>query len=187
MPARNPCITDKRAKAWMLYGIPVVFIIGGLTHFTFELSGENPFVGILSPVNESVWEHLKMSFWPLFIWWLLGYLPLSKRDGFSAASWFSSCAAALYLCQLFIVSFFYTYTGALGTESLIVDIISMLFGLTAAQVLAYHMYRFGRFKKSCLIYSMFAIALLTAAFIVFTFAPPHIPLFIDPNTGLYGI
>ena len=34
-------------------------MIGTLSHFFYQWSGENFFVGLLSPVNETIWEHLK--------------------------------------------------------------------------------------------------------------------------------
>jgi hypothetical protein len=187
MPAEKPLSIDSKAKLWIFYGIPVVFIIGGLTHFVYGWSGESTLVGILSPVNESVWEHLKITFWAYLIWWVLGYLLLSKRAGVSPAAWFSACAASLYVCALFITAFYYTYTQALGTHSVIVDILSVPAGLAISQTLAYHLIIHVRFRKSCLTYSLIAVAVLMAAFVVFTFNPPHIPLFIDHNTGGYGL
>ena len=50
-----------------LFGMLFVSILGGLLHFTFELSGFNPIVGTFSAVNESVWEHLKLGFWPILL------------------------------------------------------------------------------------------------------------------------
>ena len=34
---------------------------------------------------------------------------------------------------------------------------------------------------------LFVLAAVWAAFIVWTFAPPELPLFVDPETGLRGI
>ncbi len=178
---------QKAVRNWILWGIPIVFIAGGLLHFAFDFSGGNKLVAIFAPVNESPWEHLKMSFWPLLIWWILGFVLLSNKNEISAARWFAACATALYTALIFIISFFYLYTGALGTESLAADIAIFLIGIGVAQLMAYHIFRFARCKEGGLSYSLFFIMLLAVLFVVFTFRPPHIPLFMDRNTGSYGI
>ena len=52
----------KLAFGYELAGIVFTVIIGTMLHFTFELSGNQPVVGVFSAVNESVWEHLKLGF-----------------------------------------------------------------------------------------------------------------------------
>ena len=45
-------------------------MIGTLSHFFYQWSGENFFVGLLSPVNETIWEHLKLLFFPALFYML---------------------------------------------------------------------------------------------------------------------
>ncbi len=187
MLSKKPPCSANAVKNWVLFGIPVAFIIGGFTHFAFELSGGNTFVGIFSPVNESVWEHLKMSFWTLLIWWVIGYFLLSRGGCISAAKWFSACAAALYIAPIFITIVYYLYTGALGVRYPIVDILLLLVGIAVAQISAYRIFKCARSHKSRLFWSLLLIAILAAAFVVFTFSPPQIPLFMDMRTGSFGI
>ena len=40
-------------------------ILGVFLHFTYEISNNNPIVGIFSAINESTWEHLKLIFFPM--------------------------------------------------------------------------------------------------------------------------
>ena len=65
----NP--TRSRPEKWILLGIPVLFVIGSLMHFAFQLLWENPIVGLIAPVNESIWEHAKLLVWPMILWWVL--------------------------------------------------------------------------------------------------------------------
>jgi hypothetical protein len=183
----HPKTTRNFLAGWILWGIPVLFAVGGLTHFLYEWSGNQIFAGLFTPVNESVWEHLKMSFWPNLLWWLLGYLLFFKKVRIQPAQWILSCGVSLIVAPLVIVSFFYTYTGALGIESLALDIFSLFLGLAAAQVLAYYTYKNVNCSLSCLILSVIVIGLLAAAFLLFTFDPPHLPLFLDMASGRYGI
>lgn len=175
------------AQNWILLGIPILCIASCLMHFVYEWSGNSLIVGIFAPTNESIWEHLKLTFGPILIWWFVGYFILGKYNKISANQWFTSCVVAELVCPLAILSFYYTYTGAFGIESLILDIFLLFLGVAVAQGLAFHVYKYAKLQTYCL-YINFAILLLLAiAFIVFTFAPPHLPLFKDSLTGKYGI
>lgn len=44
-----------------------VVLLGVFLHFAYELSGENPIVGLFALVNESIWEHLKLIFFPMLV------------------------------------------------------------------------------------------------------------------------
>ncbi len=61
-----------------LIGIIFIVFLGSMLHFTFELSGRNPLVGIFPAVNESVWEHLKLAFWPAMLYAFIEYRYLKK-------------------------------------------------------------------------------------------------------------
>jgi hypothetical protein len=75
-------------------------------HYVYAWSGRKTMIGIFAPINESVWEHLKMTFWPVILWWLIGYF-IIKNIAF--AQWLVLCAAAVLICPIVILSFYYTY------------------------------------------------------------------------------
>jgi hypothetical protein len=177
----------RAAHRYILWGIPFVFAVGSLLHFIYDWSGQSTLIGIFAPVNESVWEHLKMAFWPMLVWWLAGYIIFRKNNWFGSTKWICAGAWALWISPLAISSLFYLYTGALGIESPLLDIVFFLLSITLSQFLALHIYKFAVPKPWCTFVSIAVVALLTVAFIVYTFTPPHIPLFQDPVTGTYGI
>lgn len=45
----------------------IVIIFGTAMHFVHELPGFNHFWGYVFPVNECVWEHMKMVVWPMIL------------------------------------------------------------------------------------------------------------------------
>jgi hypothetical protein len=56
-----------------LVGMVFIILLGSMLHFTFEWSGNQPIVGVFSAVNESVWEHLKIAFWPALLYLIFEY------------------------------------------------------------------------------------------------------------------
>lgn len=179
--------SNRLAQIWIILGIPILFIIGSLMHFAYDWSGNLIIVGLFSPVNESVWEHLKLAFWPILFWWFAIYFLLRKNNNLSTSKWFVSCAVSESVCLLTIMSFYYTYTGALGIESLILDIFSLFLGITLGQITALHIFKYTKTNKISFVFAFIILILMAIAFIVFTFIPPRIPLFQDPITGQYGI
>ena len=71
-------LSRKRVIGYKIVGTIFIVILGSALHFTYELSGKLAIVAAFLAVNESVWEHLKLAFWPSLIWLLLEYLPVKK-------------------------------------------------------------------------------------------------------------
>ncbi len=183
--------TSERKKdpflIWMLLAVPVVFIVSAPLHFLYGWLGRSVAAGLFAPVNESVWEHLKLTFWPLLIWWIIGWLLYGRKKSALPDKIAVTGAVAEIVCMVFIVAFFYTYTGAFGIESLALDIILLLLGLVVAVAAARCVYLRAKPGGMAAFLAVVVLTVLAAAFIYFTFAPPHLPLFQDPETGLYGI
>ena len=173
------------AERRILLGVPVLFFAGTLFHFGFRLSGELFFVGLLAPVNESVWEHFKLLLWPVILWWTLGYLFHPHQREIDAPAWFYAAFIALCTGCGVIALLFYFYTGAFGVESVVIDILIFLLAVVLGQMAGVRVYQRG----SGLSWPVPLVLLIALAvlFAVFTLAPPPLPLFTDPNTGLRGI
>ena len=179
--------TDRITDKLILLGIPVLCTFGSLTHFIYGWSGKALIAGVFTPVNESVWEHLKMPFWPVLIWWIVSFFASPSRKNIQTGRWLASCTAAILICPVLIIAFYYTYTGALGIEALILDILSMILGIVAAQGAAIYIMKHARITAVHAYISLTILILLAAAFTMFTFVTPQIPLFKDPSTGLFGL
>lgn len=67
-------MNKKKIKNYQIFSILFVFLLGTLLHFTYELSGNNLFIATFSAVNESVWEHLKLIFFPSLLTVIIGIL-----------------------------------------------------------------------------------------------------------------
>ena len=84
-----------------------------------------------------------------------------------------------------MIAFFYTYSSALGCELLWVDILDLFLSLAVGQLLGLHYYNYGTAVNINI--SLIILVSIVLLFIIFTFYPPHIPMFKDSITGKYGI
>ena len=56
-----------RTKLYFIGGILFTAILGTLSHFFYDWTGQGALIGLISPVNESTWEHMKLVFFPLLL------------------------------------------------------------------------------------------------------------------------
>lgn len=161
------------ARANLLLGILFTLILGILLHFFYDWSGENPFVALFAPVNESVWEHLKLLFFPAFAYTLFEIIVLFKTSG----SYLTARICGLLLGMFFIVSAFFTYTGISGRSFLVLDIlifvISVFIAFSSSRYIEVHYPGF----HLPLLANFALLLLLVILFFSFTFSPPQLPLY----------
>lgn len=164
-------------EKWIILGIPILFLIGSGMHFLYELSGNNPIIGLFAPINESVWEHIKMIVLPIILWWVLYDLIRGNELSLDKDKWFTGCLASLLVSMISIPVLYYFYTEAFGIELLWVDILILLIALFCGQLLGLHIYQ----KSSGINYLavIFFLILIISLFIYFTLHPPNFPLFIS--------
>lgn len=175
---RRPALTVRTLE---LVGALAVFMLGFLLHFTYDWSGRSPVVAAVAPVNESVWEHLKLVAIPVTVLGVVEMNWVANRGRL----WWAKLVEIAVACS-FIVAFFYTYTGAFGVRSIIaVDIASFAVAVAVGQWTSYRLISSsGRVPP--LWVSVTGTMLVVVSFAVLTFAPPHIPLFQETSTGTYG-
>ena len=175
---------DKRSIfLYELAGMIFIIFFGSILHFTFEWSGNHVIVGIFSAVNESVWEHMKLGFWPAILYLIIEYLILFKKTN----NFFLAKTAGIYTTILIIPLIFYSYTAFTGEDIFVIDILSFVLAVIIGQLISYKLLTFRKLSKNLQIISIISLAILGFAFIIFTFFPPKIPLFQDPISGKYGI
>lgn len=158
-----------------------------LCHFAFQFSGKSPIVGAFTPVNESVWEHQKLMYFPLLLWWIVTCLVKNKQREINKNVWITTASISLILSPLLTILLFYGYTGALGQGLVAVDILLVFLVYYIILNIANHLLTYMKPNRyTAIAFTFFAVVLLIA-FVVFTFLPPKIPLFHDSVTGSYGI
>lgn len=174
---------QKDVLIWQIAGASALLILGSLLHFAYEWSGHSPIVGIFSAVNESVWEHLKLGFWSLFLYSAVEYGFIRRKTH----NYFAAKAAGILSLQVFIIVFFYTYTAIVKQEILILDILSYVVGCVLCQIVSYQLLTSRKLIKIVDASGILILAAHATALAVFTFYPPRLPMFQDSATGVYGM
>jgi len=173
----------KSILRWELGGIVFVVVLGTLLHFAFEWSGRWIPIAPIAAVNESVWEHLKLGFWPALVWAVLEY----SRFGKSANNFLLAKTVGIYLIPITIVVLYYAYTAILGHGLLPVDITIFVVAVIVGQLVSYRLLAASPVSERLNRFAPIALAILGILFVLFTFCPPQFPLFRDSVTGGYGI
>lgn len=167
---------------WQLFGFAVTALGGTILHFLYDWLGEAVWIAPISGVNESTWEHMKLLFFPMFLFAIVQSFFFRDRENF----WCIKLRGILLGLAL-IPTLFYTYNGAIGKSPDWLNI--TIFFVSAAISYIYETRKFNENKLICKspkrrISILCVIALL---FIVFTFRTPELGIFEDPITGSYGI
>ena len=158
------------SKFSMSKGLLAVFaaavVAGACLHFLFDLL-PNPVTALFSPVNESIWEHLKLIYWP----YLAAMAVVTRKAGKgSRGGWLLS----LLIISVTMLAVGYVYHISLGCSSLSFDI-----GLYVI-LMALGFWLPGRLHAAAASKAFhFPVLLLGVLLILFTFLPPDHILFAD--------
>ena len=167
---------------WQIAGFLFTAIAGTFLHFLFDITGSSILAALFSAVNESIWEHMKLLFYPLVLFAVLEYF----RWGKAVPAFWCIKLAGILLGLFLVPVMYYVYTGILGINA---DWFNIAIFFLAAGAAYYAETRLFQSGCSCALPAGAAIAALAGMalfFTVLTFFPPRIPLFQDPLTGTYG-
>lgn len=177
-------MTDRRWRKWELAGLFLTLIFGNLLHFVYDWSGQNSVVAAFAAVNESTWEHMKLLAMPWVIWSLVEAVALRS----SRQSVLMARALGLLAGLVTIPTVYYTYTGALGVSSMIVDVVLFQAAVLLGALVSWRV--LAKNKLTGPIWGAVGLLLLlgiAALFVWWTYAPPVLPIFIDPTNGTVGL
>ncbi len=167
---------------WQFVGFGVASLGGTVLHFLYDWLGEAVWIAPFSGVNESTWEHMKLLFWPTFIFAIVQSFFFRDRDDFWCVK-----LRGIILGLISIPVLFYTYNGVVGRSPDWLNI--AIFFVSAAISYIYESLLFKNEKTRCKskILPITLLSVIALLFVIFTFATPEIGIFKDPLTGSYGI
>ncbi len=173
----------KIIRKYHIIGSIFTILIGTSLHFTFELSANWKPVALISAVNESIWEHMKLAFWPTLIFAIIEFFIYGKRT----KNFLFGKTMSLYLMSFLIPIIFWSYTRIIK-DSLIWDILDFIVSVIIGYLVSYYITVSEKYYVLWKYVSLILIIIIIIAFSLFTYFPIlKYPLFKDPISGGFGI
>ena len=174
----------KRLFFWELAGFLFTSAVGSLLHFVYEWSGGSLAAAVVSAVNESTWEHMKLLFVPMFLFSVMQVCVLGK----TYPNFLAVRAVSIVTGLTLIPVLYYTYTGAWGQMRDWANIAVFFLAALGAFLLDCSLLRRNRLSSPWQqVLGLVMLWALAFCFAWCTFRPFHIALWRDPLTGIYGI
>ena len=161
----------------------LTFALCFLTHFLYDLL-PNPIFSILFPVNESIWEHMKMIYTTFLLYGLIEYFIL-KRFDFKPNNYLLSIflkgviAIPIYLA--IYLPIYYTFG-----ENMIVTFIILFLTILLINIIGIKIQQSDEIMYQKLI-SIIGIIIVYIIMGLLTYKTPRYDLFFDTNEEKYGI
>ena len=165
---------NNKLLKWEILGGIFLIIAGSFMHFVYSNFWPNIFTSLIAPINESVWEHMKLAYFPLFLFSILEYFILKTKN---INRFFYIKITEMYLIMFVTAISFYTYSGILGYNLLAIDILTYFLAVIAGQIYSYKNLKSEIDKKYASSLNWILGIILIVAFSLFTFYQPNIALF----------
>ncbi len=164
-------------KSAEIVSLIIASILGVLSHFFYEWSGNNSIVALFSPINESTWEHLKLLFYPILLVSIIEYFFLNEKyPGYICTKFISSI-----LAMVLTVILFYTYSGVYGKNVDFINIAIFFIAMISAYYFSYRVLSSGKTLPLSPGVCIVGISIVFFLFSIFTANPPEIGLFRSPT------
>ena len=176
-------MAEKRWRTWETVGLLVLLAVGNLLHFIYDWTGQSPIAAPLAAVNESTWEHMKLFITPWVLWSLVECIALRGHGALLPAR-----GLGLLTGLAAIPALFYTYQGILGRGIMWVDVLIFQLAVLLAFWVSWSVQ--ARRVLDGPVWQILGGVTLLAVWglaIWWTYAPPQLPLFVDPTDGSRGI
>lgn len=160
-----------------VYGMLFAVVIGTLLHFTYGWSGKNPFIAVIAPIDQSIFQQLKLLFTPYMLWMLVEY----EHYGQYEKNFIPIKAVSLFAGMIIIVLLLKLLPKSEGW----IDIAALLISVPAAFVID-HLLTVNNLRvlPAANLSASLLLFLTALAISAFTFYPPEHSLFTDRNRPL---
>ena len=172
-------MTLKKIK---IINVVFLFLLSFLWHFMYDLFPNNLFA-LVFPVNESIWEHMKIIYYCLLLGSVLEFY-LCKKNNIKINNFYIEAMVKSLLGVIFYLIIFIPLYLWLG-ESMVISIGLMLVTYIFLEYIGYKILVGEELNINIL--PVIIIALGSIMFVILTFYPLHNFLFFDEVKFGYGI
>lgn len=169
-------------KKTRIYAIIGTFIISFLAHFAYETL-PNFIFSIIFPVNESIWEHMKILYTSILLYGIIDYIIL-KKNNIKINNFFLNLLIISISSIISYLIIFLPIYYKMG-ENMFIAISIMIISYIISYTISYYILK-TKEKNNNVIW----IALIIINYIIFgilTYKPIKNQLFFDTKKETYGI
>ena len=170
-------------KKMIFVNIFVTFLLAFLCHFMYDWF-PNPVFSIFFPVNESIWEHMKMLYTTILLNGIIEYFLLKIFNIYHNNLCLTSYIKSVIAIPIYLLLFLPIYYN-IG-ENMIIAISVMLITIIIVNIIGLKLLQINEIKYQKII-SIILIIITYLIMGILTYYPPHTQLFLDTNKGKYGI
>lgn len=168
---------------WQIGGATIVAVVGTLLHFLYDWSGKITLVAPISAVNESTWEHMKIMFFPMLVFGIIqSIFFINEYHNY----WTIKCIGTL-IGTLLIPFLFYLLNQILGKTPDWLNVLIFFVSVGVAFLLEGILFNHDFATTFNQPIALWVLGITALAFILFTFYPPKLPIFLDPVSRQFGI
>ena len=166
---------------FLIISIISISLIGTLSHFLYDLSNHNKYVGLFAAVNESTWEHIKIALTPTLLWGLI--------DGFNYGSnpnYFLAKTISLITIIILMPLLFYGHKYITKKDFFIFDIAIFYIVIISSQLVFHYLLKIEPINFVVYYLSCVGLFIIFGSYMILTLLPFKNFVFKDPITNKYG-
>lgn len=172
----------KSLSFWQILGFVFTGIAGVILHFLLNWTNRNIVVASFSAVNESAWEHMKILFFPMFVFALIE----NRYIGKEYKNFWCAKLIGIVVGVVLIPALYYTINGIFGSTPDFINIAIFYVAAAISYILESRLMKNELISCDSKKTAIVILVLIALLFAFFTFMTPQIPLFEDPITNTYG-
>lgn len=161
----------------------LTFILCFLTHFLYEWF-PNPVFSIFFPVNESIWEHMKMLYTTILIYGIIEYFILKKFDITHNNFLLSTFIKSIISIPIYLIMFlpiYFNFGENMPVTFIILFIAILIVNYIGYKILELHSIPYQ--KEISIVFIIIVYVLMG----ILTYYPPKTDIFFDTKDEKYGI
>lgn len=170
-------------KKIKIIGVFVIFILSFISHFIYQWL-PNSIFSILFPVNESIWEHMKLLATPVLIFSIFEYIIYRKKNIYFNNFLLSYSISIILGIIIYLI--LYLPIHYIFGHSLLVSVVILFITFIIMQIISYYIMNCREIKYS----NVIGIGIIIFIYIIFgylTYNPIKNDLFYDTEKKVYGI
>ena len=170
-------------KKFKFIGVLIIFLLAFISHIMYELF-PNFIFSILFPVNESIWEHMKLIVTPVLFYAIFEYIILKKRQLNINYFWLSYIISCILGIIIYLV--IYLPVNKIFGYIPIFAIVLLFITFNIIIIINYYINMILKINYG----NKFFVLIIIFMYVLFgylTYFPPNTGLFYDTNSNCYGI